>query len=126
MYEIHHLDHVAIRVTDVEASANWYGEVLGMKPVFEGMWGGVPTMLALGSTLVALFPVRDDDPDDAPLGRVRVDHFAFRTDRENFQRARQEIPARGIPVEYQDHEISHSIYMADPDGHTVEITTYDV
>jgi catechol-2,3-dioxygenase len=55
-----------------------------------------------------------------------VDHFAFRTDRDNFERARRELPARGVAVTFQDHEVSLSIYMKDPDGHTVEITTYEV
>lgn len=126
MFEIHHLDHIAIRVADVEASANWYGEVLGMKPAFEGQWGGVPTMLALGPTLVALFPASDADPDGALPARIRVDHFAFRTDRENFEIARRELPARGVAVDFHDHDASLSIYLRDPDGHQVEITTYEV
>jgi len=33
---------------------------------------------------------------------------------------------RGIKFEFQDHEISHSIYFRDPDGHALEITTYDL
>ena len=124
MVEVHHLDHVALRVSAVAASANWDREVLGMKPAFEGMWDGVPTMLSLGPTLVALFPAREQDPDAVPA-RLRMDHFAFRTDAANFELARQELPERGIPVEYADHQASRSIYFHDPDGHQVEITTYD-
>jgi catechol 2,3-dioxygenase-like lactoylglutathione lyase family enzyme len=53
-------------------------------------------------------------------------HLAFRADRENFLAAQQELKKRGIKFEFQDHEIAHSIYFRDPDGHQLEITTYDV
>jgi len=126
VFAIQHLDHVALRVADVAASANWYCETLGMEPAFEGMWGGVPTMLALGPTCVALFPASESDDPEAAPARIRMDHFAFRADRENFDRARRELPARGVKVEFQDHQASRSLYFDDPDGHTVEITTYEV
>jgi len=29
-------------------------------------------------------------------------------------------------VEFQNHGIAHSIYFRDPDGHELEITTYEV
>ena len=35
-----------------------------------------------------------------------------------------ELKRRGIQFEFQDHEISHSIYFRDIDGHQLEITTY--
>lgn len=125
MFNVDHLDHVALRVRDVEASATWYCEVLGMRPAFEGLWDGVPTMLALGPTYVALFPAGEEAPDGTKVC-VCMDHVAFKADRENFERAREELPARGIAVEFEDHQVNWSIYFDDPDGHTVEITTYDV
>jgi catechol 2,3-dioxygenase-like lactoylglutathione lyase family enzyme len=53
-------------------------------------------------------------------------HLAFRADRENFLAAQQELKKGGIKFEFQDHEIAHSIYFRDPDGHQLEITTYEV
>jgi len=53
-------------------------------------------------------------------------HLAFRADRENFLGAQRELENRGIKFDFQDHEISHSIYFRDPDGHALEITTYEV
>jgi catechol-2,3-dioxygenase len=53
-------------------------------------------------------------------------HLAFRADRRNFLAAQEELKRRGISFEFQDHDISHSIYFNDPDGHELEITTYDV
>jgi catechol-2,3-dioxygenase len=40
--------------------------------------------------------------------------------------AQQELKTRGVAFEFQDHEISESIYFQDPDGHELEITTYEV
>jgi len=53
-------------------------------------------------------------------------HLAFRADRENFRAVQQELKKRGIKFEFQDNEIAHSIYFRDPDGHKLEITTYEV
>jgi catechol-2,3-dioxygenase len=53
-------------------------------------------------------------------------HLALRTDRANFLQAQQELKQRGIKFHFQDHEISQSIYFRDPDGHELEITTYEL
>jgi catechol 2,3-dioxygenase-like lactoylglutathione lyase family enzyme len=43
-----------------------------------------------------------------------------------FERARMELPAKGIAIEFQDHDVAQSIYFKDPDGVLVELTTYEV
>ena len=53
-------------------------------------------------------------------------HLAFRADRKSFLAAQEELKHHGITFEFQDHEISHSIYFRDPDGHELEITTYEL
>jgi catechol 2,3-dioxygenase-like lactoylglutathione lyase family enzyme len=53
-------------------------------------------------------------------------HLAFRADRENLLEAQAELKASGIEFEFQDHEVAHSSYFHDPDGHQIEITTYEV
>jgi catechol-2,3-dioxygenase len=50
----------------------------------------------------------------------------LRADRKNFERAQQELKQRGIAFHFEDHGIAHSIYFRDPDGHELEITTYEV
>jgi catechol-2,3-dioxygenase len=47
-------------------------------------------------------------------------------DRENFDAAQDDLRSRGIAFEFEDHEVSHSIYFEDPDGLRVELTTYEV
>jgi catechol 2,3-dioxygenase-like lactoylglutathione lyase family enzyme len=121
------IDHVALAVRDVEQSANWYVDVLGFERRFEEMWDGVPTFIAKGNTAIALFPLRNNDSKPASrTGRIGMLHLAFRANRKNFLSAQEELKRRGIKFEFSDHEISHSIYFRDPDGHELEITTYDL
>lgn len=125
MFKIEALDHVALAVRDIERSAQWYADVLGFSREHEGMWNGIPIFIGNGAAALALFPARDKTRSlSHDRAAVRTLHFAFRTDRENFQRAQDELKKRAIPFDFQDHEISHSIYFRDPDGHKIEITTY--
>lgn len=127
MFTLEGLDHAALAVRDVEHSAKWYVEVLGFDRRFEGMWKGVPVFVGLGQTALALFPTKTADakpsPDRAATGIL---HLALRADRKNFLAAQRDLTSRGIAFHFADHEISHSIYFRDPDGHELEITTYDL
>jgi len=121
------IDHVAVGVRDVERSAKWYIEVLGFGRLYEGAWDGIPTFVGKGNTGIALFPAGPDAKSTPTNHRdVRLLHLAFRADRENFLAAQRELEKREIKFEFQDHEISRSIYFHDPDGHVLEITTYEL
>jgi len=127
MFKIEALDHVALAVRDVERSAQWYADVLGFKRQHEGVWDGVPIFVGNGGAAIALFPARDKAGSTShDRAAVRTLHFAFRADRENFLRAQDELKKHAIPFDFQDHEISHSIYFRDLDGHEIEITTYEL
>ena len=117
------IDHVALSVRDVEKAAQWYIDVLGFEKKFERMWDGIPIFIGKGTTALALFPAKADTPVS---GDIRMLHLAMRANRENFVAAQEELKQRGIKFEFQDHEISHSIYFRDPDGHRLEITTYEL
>ena len=121
------IDHVALSVRDVERSAQWYIDVLGFERKHEGMWNGIPTFIGKGTTAIALFPVRSADPSSVSrAAEIDMLHLAFRADRKNFLIAQDELKRRGIKFHFQDHEICHSIYFRDPDGHELEITTYEL
>lgn len=121
------LDHVALAVRDVRNSAQWYCDVLGLARLHESEWGDLPAMVGVGGTMLALFPVLGTHPKPPP-GKdvIAARHVAFRTDAAGLEEARSELEARGIECEFQDHGIARSIYFLDPDGHELEITTYDL
>ncbi|MFQ5662725.1 MAG: VOC family protein [Terriglobia bacterium] len=128
MFTIDHIDHVALTVKDVERSIAWYQEVLGLERRYQEDWGNQPAMLCAGPTCVALFAsatASSNAPPDGTSGIV-MKHLAFRVDRANFEQAQAELSRRRIEFSFEDHGISHSIYFRDPDGHEIEITTYQL
>ncbi len=125
MIELQGIDHVALSVRDVEQSARWYIEVLGFEHRWPGMWGGVPTFIGKGTTALALFPLQENGASARP-GGPRMLHLAFRATRAGFLAAQEDLRQRDIAFDFQDHEISQSIYFRDPDGHELEITTYEL
>lgn len=127
MIALEGIDHIALGVRDVGRSAAWYQEVLGMERRYEEAWGDFPAVVGVGTTSLALFPIVGDAAKPPP-GRdtVAMRHVAFRTSRTGFRRACEELERRGIAYESQHHEIAESIYFPDPDGHQLEITTYEL
>ena len=125
--ELEFLDHVAIRVTDMEASAQWYEKVLGLKRYHLPEWGDFPIFLLSGKSGIALFPANTADSKlDSTSKNVKIDHFAFNVTHENFERAKKRYAELNLDFDVQDHYYFDSIYTKDPDGHTVELTTIKV
>jgi len=121
---IEFLDHVAIRVRDLNLAREWYEDVLGLKRYQMPEWGEYPVFLLSGKSGVALFPAKTTDTElDRNSKNVKIDHFAFQVTRENFERAKKRYAALNLEFSIQDHHYFHSIYTQDPDGHTVELTT---
>ncbi len=121
------LDHVAIGVSDVEPSQRFYVETLGLERIHE-TWE-VPIVMAAGGSGIAIFPKElhpSSTPDDTEAPAVRILHIAFRLDRPGFDAARRALDESGVQARYSDHGISHSIYPHDPDGHEIELTTYEL
>lgn len=133
MFTVAHIDHIALTVSDLERSRQWYQDVLGLEHLHPGVWDGVPLLLGAGATSLALFPADPDaplplpNPAAAALNRtLSMRHLAFRVDRANFEQAQRDLAQRGIVFSFEDHAICHSIYFADPDGYRLELTTYEL
>ena len=75
---IEFLDHVAIRVRDLNLATEWYEDVLGLKRYQMPEWGEYPVFLLSGKSGVALFPAKTTDTElDRNSKNVKIDHFAF-------------------------------------------------
>lgn len=122
--KLSHLDHVALRVRDLERSAAWYERVLGMKRFQPPEWQPYPIFMLLDDFGIALFPVEPQNVQEKPRGTgPEGDHYAFRSRPEDFQEAMNHFRQLGIPFTYKHHVYFESIYFYDPDGHELEITT---
>ncbi len=128
MFHITGLDHIALTVRDQERSLEWYQRILGMQRRYqEGSGPQDPVMVCAGNTCLALFAPETADSLPVPDYHViAMRHFAFRLDRVNFERAQVELGEQKIPFRFEDHTIAHSMYLFDPDGHRVELTTYEL
>ena len=123
-FKLQALDHVAVRCMDVERSAKWYAEVLGLVRYDIPEWKPFPVFMLSDGFGVALFPATDGQAPDALKARmVQIDHFAFRVTRADFDAALSQYDRLGLTYNVQDHTYFHSVYTDDPDGHTVELTT---
>ena len=127
MFALQRIDHVALTVRDVERSIAWYRDVFGPERRHEETWGDYPVMMFAGDTALALFQARgpiQDAPDHGSTAIMR--HLAFQVDRSNFMKAQETLRSLGIAFSFEDHSISQSIYLRDPDGYELELTTYEL
>jgi catechol-2,3-dioxygenase len=128
MFHLQHLDHVALTVRDLQFSIAWYKDVLGLEQRYQDVWENSPAMLCAGDTCLALFAAHTSEPATGPDPDTTLimKHLAFRVDRENFEKAQVSLRERQIPLTFEDHTISHSIYFHDPSGYRLEITTWEL
>ena len=124
MIKVQGVDHVGLAVKDVRKSVDWYREMFGLERLYEDVRGDFPGVVGIGDTSVAFFP--SDDPDIPLPAGLPIHHLAFRVDRVNFEMAQEMLRQKGIEFEFQDHTIVHSVYFHDPDGHLIELMTYEL
>lgn len=123
MFKVQGIDHIGLAVKDVQKSVEWYRELFGLERLFEDVWGNFPGVVGIGETSVAFFP--SDEPDVPLPAGLPIHHLAFRVDPVNFKAAHETLRQKGIEFEFQDHKIVDSLYFYDPDGHLIELTTYE-
>ena len=122
IFAVEGLDHVAIEVSDLDGSAEWYSTALAMsaRERYRDETGrGRPIVMCNGSGCIALFPAGGSAP---PLRG----HIAFRLDRGNFARARAHLDTVGIEQDYVEYDKVHSTYIRDPDGYLIELSTWEI
>ncbi len=128
MFQISGLDHVALTVRDQQRSLEWYHRILWMERRYPEANGvGDPIILCAGNACLALFPAETAEPQPVPgLDTLSMRHFAFRLTRADFELAQVELREQHVPFRFANHTIAHSLYLTDPDGYRVELTTYEI
>ena len=122
LLRIDELDHVAIRVRDVDASARWYSETLGLVRRYDDTDAGGPLMIGTGAANLALLQTSETLSDS----ERRLSHIGFRTDRAGFEAGRAALRDAGVDTRFSDHGFCVSLYFNDPDDYVLELTHYDV
>jgi catechol 2,3-dioxygenase-like lactoylglutathione lyase family enzyme len=109
------LNHVALTVSDREASAAFYGEHFGMTQRVHDD----EHLLILGSPDGSLLALREGVvPEDLP----RSNHFGFSASADEVRAARLRFQAAGVTeTEWQDDHGFVRVQVLDPDGYRVEL-----
>jgi catechol 2,3-dioxygenase-like lactoylglutathione lyase family enzyme len=114
------LDHVVLRVADIDRSIAFYEAVLGLHVERRLAEIGL-VQLRAGTSMIDLVP-RTEDEDD---GR-NMDHFAIRIAEMDVPALTAHLKRHGIDAgevrrRYGAEGYGSSIYITDPDGNTVEL-----
>ena len=122
--EVKELGHIVLYVRDLEASRRFYGEVLGWREVTR--LGDMGAMFSSGRTHHELL-LLEVGPDAQPIPagrRVGLYHFGLKigeTDDE-LRSAIERLQEAGVTIMgAADHTVTHSVYIADPDGNEIEL-----
>ncbi len=121
MIQAKKLGHIVLRISDLVKSRDFYVRVLGLKVASENLDQGV-CFLSLGEEHhdIALFQ-RATGPGPKP-DQPGLIHIAWQLgDFKEVQAAYRELTEQGFPVEAVQHNVTNSIYLQDPDGHTIEL-----
>jgi glyoxylase I family protein len=114
------LDHVVLRVADIDRAIAFYEAVLGLHVERRLAEIGL-VQLRAGNSMIDLVP-RTEDEDD---GR-NMDHFAVRIAEMDVPQLTAHLKRHGIDAgevrrRYGAEGYGSSIYITDPDGNTVEL-----
>ena len=129
MFKIKHIDHIVLRVTDLDSMMNFYIDVLGcgLEKVQEdiGLY-----QLRAGSSLIDLVPV------NGKLGKMggtapgsegrNLDHFCLSIEPFDADEIQNYLSTKGydagdVEARYGAKGQGPSIYVTDPEGNVVEL-----
>ena len=122
--EVKELGHIVLYVSDIERSRRFYGEVLGWEEIAQ--LGDMGAMFSSGRTHHELLLLEvGADAQPIPRGRrLGMYHFGLKigqTDDE-LRDAIKHLQTEGVTIMgTADHGVTHSVYIADPDGNEIEL-----
>lgn len=129
MIHIRDIDHIVLRIVDLDAMLGFYCDVLGCTVERRQEAIGL-IQLRAGRSIVDLVPVDGElgRAGGAPPGREgrNLDHFCLRVDPFDEAAIRSHLAAHGVqagPTEarYGAEGSGPSIYLRDPEGNVVEL-----
>ena len=133
LVKIQEMDHIVLRVRDVDKSLRFYTEVLGLQPerVEQFRAGEVrfPSVRLNDDTIIDLFP----SPDMEPIGRNaprNQDHFCMVIEPTDMDGLKRQFQTLGIEIQagpgprWGAHGNGTSLYVYDPDNNVAKLRYY--
>src|SRR5215471_10359305 len=119
------LDHVVLRVGDLNRAIEFYEKVLNCR-VERRLEQPKLVQLRAGSSLIDLVPTSASPGEAADAGGRNMDHFAVRVDGFDAAALTAHLRRHGVEVgevreRYGAEGYGPSLYISDPDGNTVEL-----
>jgi catechol 2,3-dioxygenase len=116
------LGHVVIKVRNRERAERFYNGLLGI-PIAARMTEPPMTFFSLGNHHDFAITVVGDDAPSAPERAPGLFHVAFKVGNtlDELREAKVRLEAAGLHATAFDHVVTQSLYVADPDGNTVEL-----
>jgi len=121
--QIKAIGHVVLKVRNLERSAAFYRDVLGMQEVMR--YRGAMAFFSFGSNHhdIGLLQLGDRAPDPEPHA-VGLYHIAFKVGDtlDELRACKAQLEQHGVQlIGMSDHGVSQSLYLADPDGNEIEL-----
>jgi catechol 2,3-dioxygenase len=116
--------HVVLKVSDLDRAVAFYRDVIGLTEITRRDFGnGAMAFMSNGEHHhdIALVGVGADarrpEPNDIGLYHVAL---KIGDDLDDLRAAKAHLDAQGVDIQFlADHEVSQSIYLADPDGNNL-------
>lgn len=125
--EVKELGHLVLYVRDIVASARFYRDILGWRQIMGDDTMPVAAFAApnLRTHHELLLIQVGADATPIPAGRrVGMYHFGLKIgdSDDELREAVVTLQEKGVPIlGASDHTVTHSLYIADPDGNEIEL-----
>ena len=119
------LDHLVLRVADLDRAIKFYGEVLGCH-VERRLEEPKLVQLRAGASMIDLVPAAPAPQSAESAAARNLDHFAVRIANFDFPSLAAHLRGHGVSVgevrrRYGAEGYGSSLYITDPDGNVVEL-----
>lgn len=132
LVKITEMDHIVLRVKDVEVSLRFYSETLGLIPERVDQWraGDVrfPSVRLNDDTIIDLFA--SEQETISRDGVKNQDHFCMVIEPQDMDELKTKFEAIGVDIQsgpgkrWGSHGDGISLYVYDPDNNVVEMRHY--
>ena len=132
LVKITEMDHIVLRVKDVEESLRFYTEILGMESERVDQWRAgeirFPSARINADTIIDFF-----GSDQEPIGKEGAknqDHYCMVIEKTDMEALKARFEAIGVDIQagpgkrWGSHGDGISLYIYDPDNNVVELRHY--